>query len=545
MKREIASKKLKFYNIDGVKIAREVGLGGRINMCLQAAFFKIAGVIPEADAVEYMKAAVKKTYGKKGDDIVNMNWKAIDVAISQVQEINYPASWAEATTGAEPAKVAENEYFKEVIHPIATQKGDALPVSTFDPRGFVPTGTTKFEKRGIAVNVPKWIPENCIMCNQCSLVCPHACIRPFLAKEENLAGAPEAYITKDARGKDVAGYKFRMQLSPLDCTGCGNCVQVCPAKQKALEMEPLAESCKTEEANWDFAIELPRPEISVNKSTVIGSQYLQPLFEFSGACAGCGETPYVKLVSQLFGDRMIIANATGCSSIYGGSAPTCPYTVNEDGHGPAWANSLFEDNAEFGYGMALAYLQRRAALKDKVAKVLEDGIAGGALKEALEKWAAAPKDADNTKACAKVIKAELPAAIAAASGDAKAALQALDADADLFIKKSIWIIGGDGWAYDIGYGGVDHVLAMDEDINILVLDTEVYSNTGGQASKSSPTGAVAKFAAAGKRTKKKDLGSIAMTYGYIYVASCAMGANQAQLVKAMNEAEAYDGPSLV
>ena len=310
-------------------------------------------------------------------------------------------------------------------------------------------------------------------------------------------------------------------------------------------MEPLAESCKTEEANWDFAIELPRPEISVNKSTVIGSQYLQPLFEFSGACAGCGETPYVKLVSQLFGDRMIIANATGCSSIYGGSAPTCPYTVNEDGHGPAWANSLFEDNAEFGYGMALAYLQRRAALKDKVAKVLEDGIAGGALKEALEKWAAAPKDADNTKACAKVIKAELPAAIAAASGDAKAAFQALDADADLFIKKSIWIIGGDGWAYDIGYGGVDHVLAMDEDINILVLDTEVYSNTGGQASKSSPTGAVAKFAAAGKRTKKKDLGSIAMTYGYIYVASCAMGANQAQLVKAMNEAEAYDGPSLV
>ena len=545
MKREIASKKLKFYNIDGVKIAREVGLGGRINMCLQAAFFKIAGVIPEADAVEYMKAAVKKTYGKKGDDIVNMNWKAIDVAISQVQEINYPASWAEATTGAEPAKVAENEYFKEVIHPIATQKGDALPVSTFDPRGFVPTGTTKYEKRGIAVNVPKWIPENCIMCNQCSLVCPHACIRPFLAKEENLADAPAAYITKDARGKDVAGYKFRMQLSPLDCTGCGNCVEVCPAKQKALEMEPLAESCKTEEANWEFAVELPRPEISVNKSTVIGSQYLQPLFEFSGACAGCGETPYVKLVSQLFGDRMIIANATGCSSIYGGSAPTCPYTVNEEGHGPAWANSLFEDNAEFGYGMALAYLQRRAALKDKVAKALEDGIVSGALKEALEKWAAAPKDADNTKACAKVIKAELPAAIAAASGDAKAALQALDADADLFIKKSIWIIGGDGWAYDIGYGGVDHVLAMDEDINILVLDTEVYSNTGGQASKSSPTGAVAKFAAAGKRTKKKDLGSIAMTYGYIYVASCAMGANQAQLVKAMNEAEAYDGPSLV
>ncbi len=545
MKREIASKKLKFYNIDGVKIAREVGLGGRINMCLQAAFFKIAGVIPQDDAVEYMKAAVKKTYGKKGDEIVNMNWKAIDLAISQVQEIAYPASWAEATTGAEPVKVAENDYFKEVIHPIAALKGDALPVSTFDPRGFVPTGTTKFEKRGIAVNVPKWIPENCIMCNQCSLVCPHACIRPFLAKEENLADAPAAYITKDARGKDVAGYKFRMQISPLDCTGCGNCVEVCPAKQKALEMEPLAESCKEQEANWEFAISLPRPEITVNKSTVIGSQYLQPLFEFSGACAGCGETPYVKLLSQLFGDRMIIANATGCSSIYGGSAPTCPYTVNEEGHGPAWANSLFEDNAEFGYGMALAYLQRRAALKDKVAKALESGCCSGALKEALEKWIADPKNADNTKACAKIIKKELSAAIQAASGEAKALLEDIQADSDLFIKKSIWIIGGDGWAYDIGYGGLDHVLAMDEDINVLVLDTEVYSNTGGQASKSSPTGAVAKFAAAGKRTKKKDLGSIAMTYGYIYVASCAMGANQAQLVKAMNEAEAYDGPSLV
>ena len=492
-----------------------------------------------------MKAAVKKTYGKKGDDIVNMNCKAIDVAISAVEEVKYPASWATATTGAAPARVADNEYFKEVVHPISILKGDALPVSTFDPRGYVPTGTTKYEKRGIAVNVTKWIPENCIMCNQCSLVCPHGCIRPFLAKEENLAGAPEAFVTKEARGKDIAGHQFRMQLSPLDCTGCGNCVQVCPAKEKALEMEPLADSCATEEANWDFAINLPRPEVSVNKNTVIGSQYLQPLFEFSGACAGCGETPYVKLASQLFGDRMIIANATGCSSIYGGSAPTCPYTVNEEGHGPAWANSLFEDNAEFGYGMALAYIQRRAALKDKVAKALEAGYCSGALKEALEKWAAAPKDADNTKACAKVIKAELPAAIAAASGEAKTALQNIEADTDLFIKKSIWIIGGDGWAYDIGYGGLDHVLAMDEDINILVLDTEVYSNTGGQASKSSPTGAVAKFAAAGKRTKKKDLGSIAMTYGYIYVASCAMGANQAQLVKAMNEAESYDGPSLV
>ncbi len=545
MKNEIAQKHLKFYNIDGVKIAREVGLGGRINMCLQAAFFKISGVLPEKEAVEYMKAAVKKTYGKKGDDIVNMNWKAIDVSIGAVEEIKYPESWATTTEGAAPAKVSSDEYFQEIIHPVSILKGDALPVSKFDPRGFVPTGTTKFEKRGIAVNVPKWIPENCIMCNQCSLVCPHACIRPFLAKEENLAGAPEAYVTKDARGKDVAGYKFRMQLSPLDCTGCGNCADVCPAKEKALVMQPLAEVAKTEEANWDFAIELPRPDINVNKNTVIGSQYLQPLFEFSGACAGCGETPYVKLATQLFGDRMIIANATGCSSIYGGSAPTCPYTKNEEGHGPAWANSLFEDNAEFGYGMNLSMTQRRNGLKEKVEKAVADGIVSGALKDSMVEWTENMQEADITKACAKVIKAELPAAIAAASGDAKALLEEIQADADLFIKKSIWIIGGDGWAYDIGYGGLDHVLAMGEDVNVLVVDTEVYSNTGGQASKASPTGAVAKFAASGKRVKKKDLGAIAMTYGYVYVAQCAMGANQAQLIKAMNEAEAYHGPSLI
>ena len=546
MKNTIAQKKLRFYNIDGVKIAREVGLGGRINMCLQAAFFKISGVLPEKEAVEYMKAAVKKTYGKKGDDIVTMNWNAIDVAISEVQEIKYPESWATTTEGAAPAAVAEDPYFKDIIHPIAIQKGDNLPVSAFDPRGYVPTGTTKFEKRGIAVNVPKWIPENCIMCNQCSLVCPHACIRPFLAKEEDLANAPEAYVTKDARGKDVAGHKFRMQISPLDCTGCGNCIDVCPAKQKALVFEPLADSCKTEEANWNFAVELPRPEITPNKSTVIGSQYLQPLFEFSGACAGCGETPYVKLASQLFGDRMIIANATGCSSIYGGSSPTCPYTVNEKGQGPAWANSLFEDNAEFGYGMNLAYVQRRAALKDKVAKALTMELCCDEFKAVLQKWLDNTQDADITKECAAQLKEMLPKAIQnTKDAEAKALISEIAKDEDLFIKKSIWIIGGDGWAYDIGYGGLDHVIAMGEDVNILVLDTEVYSNTGGQSSKSTPTGAVAKFAAAGKRIKKKDLGAIAMTYGYVYVASCAMGANQAQLLKAMNEAEAYHGPSLL
>ena len=370
MKQEIAKKNVQFYNIDGNKIAREVGLGNRINMCLQAAFFKISGVIPEADAVEYMKQAVKKTYGKKGDEIVRMNCEAIDVAISKVEKIDYPASWATATTGAEVVSVTDDPYFNEVIKPITAQQGDKLPVSVFDPSGYVPTGTTKYEKRGIAVTVPKWLPENCIMCNQCAMVCPHACIRPFLAKEEDLAGADASFVTKDARGKDVAGYKFRMQISPLDCTGCNNCVDICPAKEKALVMESLDSSLEKQAANWEFAVKLPTPEINFNKKTVIGSQFCQPLFEFSGACAGCGETPYVKLVTQLFGDRMIVANATGCSSIYGGSAPTCPYTVNQNGHGPAWANSLFEDNAEFGFGMNLAIAHRRIALKENVQKAL-------------------------------------------------------------------------------------------------------------------------------------------------------------------------------
>ena len=546
MKQEIAKKHIQFYNIDGNKIAREVGLGNRINMCLQAAFFKISGVIPEADAVEYMKQAVKKTYGKKGDEIVRMNCEAIDVAISKVEKIDYPASWATTSTGAEVVSVTDDPYFNEVIKPITAQQGDKLPVSSFDPSGYVPTGTTKYEKRGIAVTVPKWLPENCIMCNQCSMVCPHACIRPFLAKKEDLAGADASFVTKDARGKDVAGYQFRMQISPLDCTGCSNCVDICPAKEKALVMESLDSSLEKQAANWEFSVKLPTPDIQFNKNTIIGSQFCQPLFEFSGACAGCGETPYVKLVTQLFGDRMIIANATGCSSIYGGSAPTCPYTVNQNGYGPAWANSLFEDNAEFGFGMNLAIAHRRVALKETVIRALEAGYCQGELAELLQAWVDHYQDAEETKRLAMLIKPALAAAIhATEKGEAKTALQKMQADADLFVKKSIWIFGGDGWAYDIGYGGLDHVIAMGEDVNILVLDTEVYSNTGGQSSKSTPTGSVAKFAAAGKRVKKKDLGSIAMTYGYVYVASCAMGADKNQLVKALNEAEAYHGPSLV
>ena len=545
VKNIIAKKKLKFYNIDAIEIAEKAGMGGRINTVMQAAFFKVAGIIPEADAIDYMKQAVEKTYGKKGEKIVKMNNNAIDMGAEGLVEINYPASWADTTEGAPLvcAPAEAGEYFAKVLYPIIEQKGDNLPVSAFDPRGFFPTGTTQFEKRGIAVNVPEWIPDNCIMCNQCSFVCPHAVIRPFLAKEEDLKDAPAGFVTKDARGKEVAGLKYRMQISPLDCTGCGNCADICPAKEKALVMKPLAEMTEKEHDNWEFAIKLPDPEVSVNKSTVIGSQYLRPLFEFSGACAGCGETPYIKLITQLYGDRMLIANATGCTSIYGGNTPTCPYTKNTEGHGPAWANSLFEDNAEFGYGMNLGMVQRRAKLKETAAEAAS--LLSGDISNALSAWFETANDGEKSKETSAALKALLPGAIAAASGKEKELLAFVQENDDLLIKKSIWIIGGDGWAYDIGYGGLDHVLAMGEDVNVLVLDTEVYSNTGGQASKATPTGSVAKFAAAGKRTKKKDLGAISMTYGYVYVAQVCMGANHNQLLKAITEAESYDGPSLV
>ena len=539
MKQTIAKKHIRFYNMDAVKLAREVGMGNRINTIMQSAFFKLAEIIPADEAIDYMKAAAKKSYAKKGEDVVQKNYAAIDIGVTGITEINYPEAWATATSGATAMHVSDDPYFVDFIKPILAQQGDKLPVSKLAADGYVPTGTTKYEKRGIAVEVPMWIPENCIQCNQCALVCPHASIRPFVMTEET--EAPETFVAKKATGVGD-GKLFRIQVSPYDCTGCGSCVNVCPAKTKALKMAPLAEVEKVENDNWNFAMDLPTLDLPVNKATVKGSQYLQPMFEFSGACAGCGETPYVKLVTQLFGDRMIVANATGCSSIYGGSAPTCPYTVNKQGHGPAWANSLFEDNAEFGFGMNLATTHRRERLADLIRQLAEG--CGDEVKSICNAWLENKDDAEGSrKAAPAVVKMAEECRNCGCECD-EICKEIYDLR-DLLVKKSQWIFGGDGWAYDIGYGGLDHVLAMDEDVNVLVMDTEVYSNTGGQSSKATPTGSVAKFAAAGKRTKKKDLGMMAMSYGYVYVAKVCMGANPAQLLKAMVEAEAYKGPSLI
>ena len=537
VKNAIAKKHIRFYTLDGNKVIESIGATKGVNTVMQAAFFKLSNVIPYEDAEKYMKAAIKKTYGKKGDAVVNMNYAAVDGAIAQLVEVKYPESWATTTEGAPMVEPADNEYFKKVINPILKQEGDKLPVSAFNADGTVPVGTTKYEKRGTAVHVPVWIPENCIQCNQCSYVCPHAVVRPVLATPEQLKDAPETFVTKDATG--FKGYKFRIQISPYDCTGCGSCANVCPAKTKALVMKPIAEAIAADAVNAEYAAKLPETDKVYNTNTVKGSQFSKPLFEYSGACAGCGETPYVKLVTQLFGDRMIVANATGCSSIYGGSAPTCPYTTNDKGHGPAWANSLFEDNAEFGYGMNLAYTARRNEIKADVNALIEGAWADNAeAKAAGEEWLNNMNDAEGSKVAAEKL-------IAACSATDDAAAKRIIAAKDCLVKKSIWIFGGDGWAYDIGYGGLDHVLASGEDVNVLVLDTEVYSNTGGQASKSTPTGSIAKFAANGKRVKKKDLGMMAMSYGYVYVAQVAMGANMNQLLKALKEAEAYKGPSLV
>ncbi len=539
MKNEIASKHLKFYTIDGLHIALKAGSAKSTNMVMQAAFFKLADIIPYDQAEDYMKQAVIKSYGKKGQKVIDANFAAIDGAVAGLHEVSVPQHWATTTEGAPLPEKTDSEYYEKFVRPITEQKGNTLPVSAFNEAGVVPTGTTKYEKRGIAVNVPVWQPENCIQCNQCSFVCPHACIRPVLIDENE--PVPEGFITKPAVG--VKGAKYRIQVSPLDCTGCGSCANVCPAvKGKALVMTPAEET--HEEHNWEFSQKVEQVKSPLSTATVKGSQFNQPLFEFSGACAGCGETPYVKLVTQLFGDRMVIANATGCSSIYGGSAPTCPYTTNKEGHGPAWANSLFEDNAEFGYGINLAYTQRRNRLVNKISQLAEMWADWNEGVDACHAWLENKDDAEKSKIAAAELVKRLEECKDCGCECDKLVTEIYN-EKDCLIKKSIWIFGGDGWAYDIGYGGLDHVLASGEDVNVLVLDTEVYSNTGGQASKSSPTGAVAKFAAAGKRVKKKDLGMMAMSYGYVYVAQVGMGANQSQLVKALTEAEAYHGPSLV
>lgn len=540
MRKKIADKKIKFYMIDAIKIASEVGLGGRINMIMQTAFFKLAKVLPVEEAIELLKKDIKKTYGKKGDKIVNMNIAAVDKALDAIVEVEVPESWKELGAAAKTTSdYAETpEYIKDVVFPINAQQGDNLPVSTFEPDGLFPVGTSQFEKRGVAIEVPEWIEDKCIQCNQCAFVCPHAAIIPILATEGELEDAPAEFSTLKAKGKGLEDYQFRIQVNTMDCLGCGNCADICPAKESALVMKPLETQTDVQVPNHKFSLNIPFKE-ALKRDTVKGSQLYKPLFEFSGACSGCGETPYVKLLTQLFGERMMIANATGCSSIFGGSAPSFPYCVNKDGFGPTWGNSLFEDAAEFGFGMQVSMNHRRNALADQVKEAMEIEGLTAELKETMAEWVENMWNAEKSKEYGDKLEALL------ATGPENELLDEIAMQADLFVKKSHWVFGGDGWAYDIGYGGLDHILASGEDINVLVLDTEVYSNTGGQSSKSTPTGSIAKFAASGKKTSKKDLGRMLMTYGYVYVASVAMGANKQQTLKAFAEAEAYPGPSIV
>ena len=537
MKQYLYQNKIDFYAIDAVAIAENLGLGGRINMIMQAAFFKIAAIIPVEEAITYLKEAVINSYGKKGEKVVAMNHAAIDAGLAAVRKIPVPATWQTAATTADKGKEVP-AFIDEVLRPVNRQEGDRLPVSAFTcvEDGTYPLGTSAYEKRGIAVHVPQWKPNACIQCNQCSFVCPHAAIRPVLVDKDELATAPEGFIVKAAIG--AAGLDFRLSVSPLDCNGCGNCAQVCPAKEKALVMKPLASQIH-EEALWEYALQLSPKKNPMKKASVKGSQFEQPLLEFSGACSGCGESPYLKLVTQLFGDRMMVANATGCSSVWAGSAPSIPYTKNHRGHGPAWANSLFEDNAEFGLGMFLGARQVRAKLAVDIEKA-SLATSDSDFKAACTDWLRHFDSGENTRERADQLLYSLNK-----QSLADPLLAEIYRNRDFLVKPSQWIFGGDGWAYDIGFGGLDHVLASGENINVLVLDTEVYSNTGGQSSKATPTAAVAKFAASGKRTKKKDLGLMAMSYGYIYVAQIAMGADKNQTLKAIAEAEAYPGPSLI
>ncbi|MDR0458891.1 MAG: pyruvate:ferredoxin (flavodoxin) oxidoreductase [Coriobacteriales bacterium] len=539
VKRQLAEKKAHFYIIDAYAIARELGLGNYINMIMQAAFFKLANVIPIDDAIKYLRAGIDDAYGKKGQKILDMNYAAVDAGVNAFTEVEVPADWANASDQTSEQNLPA--FIEDVLIPMNRQEGDSLPVSVFvgSEDGQFPSGTAAFEKRGVAQSAPEWIHENCIQCNECSFVCPHAAIRPALLNAEELAAAPDSFVTIDAKGKGLEGYAYRLQTSPLDCMGCGICAAVCPAKEKALVMPAIGWN-QADEANWDYFLTLPVRDNLVSKTTIKGSQFAKPFLEFSGACSGCGETPYVKVITQLFGDRMIIGNATGCSSIWGGSAPSMPYTTDALGHGPAWANSLFEDNAEYCLGMAVASRQIRNRLVE-AATVLAD--ADGIIGETASAWLAGRDDADITRAVSDAFAAACQ--VATLDGEFASAQKTVLDNQDYLVKRSIWAVGGDGWAYDIGFGGLDHVLASGENVNLLVLDTEVYSNTGGQSSKATPQAAIAKFAASGKRIKKKDLGSIAMSYGYVYVAQVGMGASQSQFLKAVLEAEAYDGPSII
>lgn len=550
MKKILAERHINFYTIDGIKIGKEIGLGGRINTVLQSAFFKIADIIPADKAKELMKAAAKKSYMKKGQAIVDMNYAAIDRGMEDLKKVEIPADWANAVDNSVADKAEGNgalvEYVNEILKPVNAYKGNKLPVSTFMDHvdGTAPNGSAAYEKRGIAVDVPEWNPENCIQCNRCAIVCPHAVIRPVAMTADELAKAPEG--TKSLPMMGLKDLNFVMTVSTLDCTGCGACAQVCPGKKgaKALTMQSI-DSQRPKQAVFDYALTLEdKPEVheKFKFTTVKGSQFKQPLLEFSGACAGCGETPYAKLVTQLFGDRMFIANATGCSSIWGASAPATPYTKNKKGYGPAWQNSLFEDNAEFGLGMALGQKAIRNRLIEYVEGIQKDTDSAD-LKTACQNYLDTVTDSTSSRPATDALIAELEEN----TEDAKVGelVKKTLVDKDELAKKSMWIFGGDGWAYDIGFGGLDHVIASGENVNILVFDTEVYSNTGGQASKATPVGSVAQFAAAGKAVKKKDLAAIAMSYGYVYVAQCAMGADNNQVLKAMVEAESYNGPSLV
>ena len=546
----IINKKIKFYNINALKIADAVGLGKRINTVMQAAFFIISGVLDETEAIDLIKRTIEKSYKAKGEHIVKMNWEAVDKTKDALKKIAYPDSVDKIEKSYEQHNLISDDaipFAKNVIEKIMHLEGDDIPVSHMPIDGSVPVGTTKLEKRGIAPYVPKWIPENCIQCNQCSLICPHAAIRAKQIDPKDLENAPDSFKTLKSNTKNDKDLKFKIQVYIEDCTGCGNCINLCPAKTKALEFSPIDEERAAGERQNEVFFEELQDNIldGVAINSLKGSQFKTPLFEFSGACAGCGETPYVKLLSQLFGERMIVANATGCSSIYGGTFPTIPYTTSKRGKGPAWANSLFEDNAEYGYGMRLAVDANRDQLKWNIEQLLEKGVSGD-VKDAFDKvFAMWTNTGEEMQEAAQKVKDLMTEALKSANAETEPIIRKIIELQDNLVDRSIWCLGGDGWAYDIGYGGLDHVLASNRNVNVMVVDTEVYSNTGGQASKATPLASIAKFAAAGKRTGKKDLGLISMSYGYIYVASICLAANPAQAIKAMMEAEAYNGPSLI